>query len=146
MSDYRAVSSRATTTDDKLVERIRSLEEALRVLQSETSTSPHPLLSQELRDIAKKHTKESHASEFHTHNVRSDRTGARSQAIDSESPSTEDGGLEVEDLTENFGMLSMTGYGRSRFFGNTGGQVRRPPTGCTFLNRFKFLIYRTFGV
>lgn len=31
----------------------------------------------------------------------------------------------VDELTENLGTLSMTGYGKSRFFGTNGGAVER---------------------
>jgi len=78
-----------------LTVRVRELEHALATLQATYSTAPHPLLRKELRDIA----------------------AAPSPPAPPLKPEPEDTG----NLSERLGTLSMSGYGKSRFLGTTGG-------------------------
>ena len=77
-----------------LVSRIRDLEHALATLQATYHITPHPLLRKDLREIA------------------------TSSTPSPPSPLPAD---DVNKLSENLGTLSMTGYGRSRFYGPSGG-------------------------
>ena len=86
------------TPVDLLVGRIRELERALATLQATYHTTPHPLLRKELREIANQ----------------PERSRPPPPADGS------DGTDQLDQLSENLGTLSMTGYGRSRFFGPTG--------------------------
>ncbi|KAF8519667.1 hypothetical protein JB92DRAFT_2897510 [Gautieria morchelliformis] len=79
---------------EPLIARIRDLEHALATLQATYLTSPHPLLREDLREIG----------------------GALSTPSRPSPPPADD----LDQLSENLGTLSMTGYGRSRFFGPTG--------------------------
>jgi hypothetical protein len=85
--------------------RIRDLEHALATLQATYHTTPHPLLRKELRDIANAPAPPPPPPPADV-----------SEANDADPTATN----EVDHLSENLGTLSMTGYGRSRFFGLTG--------------------------
>ncbi|KIJ55462.1 hypothetical protein M422DRAFT_24037 [Sphaerobolus stellatus SS14] len=101
-----------------LIERIQDLETALSELQAQSSASAHPLLSQELRDVATKFPNSSNSissTVARTSTIQSESRANTSIGSRSESPDED----IVEGLAENIGTLSMTGYGKSKFFGMT---------------------------
>ncbi|KAH7909940.1 fungal-specific transcription factor domain-containing protein [Hygrophoropsis aurantiaca] len=81
----------------KMSERIRQLEDALGVLQSQHSTEPHPLLRDDLLGV----------------NQRDD--DGSGEMDDGAGPSN------PPEVLDAFGTLSITDHGISRFFGPTGG-------------------------
>lgn len=83
-------------------ERIRQLEDALAILQTNSHGGPHPLLREEL--LAMKYGLES-----------------KDKDCEEESP----GPKEDEDLADAFGTLMISNDGTARFFGMTGGSEVR---------------------
>lgn len=82
-------------------ERIRQLEEALQIIQAAVSSSPHPLLSNELLSI-KNVTDTSEDSEVNKPKF----------DVDSEA-----------DVFSEFGTLSISDQGETRFYGRSGAAV-----------------------
>lgn len=80
-----------------MIGRVRQLEDALGVLQSQHSTEPHPLLREDVLSMNQK-------DEYGT--VTGDHVAAPSNPP------------EIQDA---FGTLSIADHGISRFFGPTGG-------------------------
>lgn len=75
-------------------ERVRQVEDALAILQAKCSNQPHPLLS-----------------------------GGRASSVDpdDDSPDLEPAQTSPLNVTDTFGMLSISNSGVSTFFGPTGG-------------------------
>ncbi|KAF9819341.1 hypothetical protein IEO21_02229 [Rhodonia placenta] len=78
----------------KMSERVRQVEDALAILQAKCSNQPHPLLS-----------------------------GGRASSVDpdDDSPDLEPAQTSPLNVTDTFGMLSISNSGVSTFFGPTGG-------------------------
>lgn len=110
---YYFVSEKIT---DPLIKRIRSLEHALETIQVSHSDKPHPLLRKELREIPDKLRDVSVsklAAVIETTTV----------AVDASTKPHES--TSVGELSENLGTLSLEGYGKSRFFGNSASTLVR---------------------